>query len=253
MKMKKQHQIKSSALILPLAFCLASTPVSAAVTYVDAVNGAAGNTFATGGSLATTSWINFTDSSNEDQDQWRLRPGSNRGVGDTIYHARTNGSDTIPELTVLLPGLADGTYNIYAFFWDDSSSTANTHNLDAGLTSGSLTTYGADNPLNNGATATLAPLASTLSYSGTNPTTIPDTAVFGNLNLHAALVGQAVVSSGSTISVFVDHSQSVTGLSSTAQVRSFFDGVGYEAVPEPSSTALLGLGGLALILRRRRI
>ena len=31
-----------------------------------------------------------------------------------------------------------------------------------------------------------------------------------------------------------------------------FDGVAVAAVPEPSSTALLGLGGLALILRRRK-
>ena len=32
----------------------------------------------------------------------------------------------------------------------------------------------------------------------------------------------------------------------------WFDGVGYKLVPEPSSTIMLGLGGLALILRRRR-
>lgn len=43
---------------------------------------------------------------------------------------------------------------------------------------------------------------------------------------------------------------SVTTASGTP--RAYFNGFTMTAVPEPSSTALLGLGGLALILRRRR-
>ena len=235
-----------------LALSAASAPSAAfaAVTYIDAVHGTGGNTSATGGTLADTSWINFTDSSNEDQNQWRLRPGTNRGAGDSIYQARDNGGDTIPELMTQLTGLADGTYNLYAFFWDDASSVSNTHNLDAGLVSGSLTTYGADNPLLNGSAATIAPFASTLTYAGLDPSTA--TLFNSNSNLHAALIGQATVSGGSAINIFTDHSQSTAGTTSTAQVRSFYDGVGYELVPEPSTTALLGLGGLALIFRRRR-
>lgn len=63
-------------------------------------------------------------------------------------------------------------------------------------------------------------------------------------------------------------SNALTGLAGTTHVRFLFtdnnggnrvglgevqfDGVAASAVPEPSSTALLGLGGLALILRRRK-
>ena len=38
----------------------------------------------------------------------------------------------------------------------------------------------------------------------------------------------------------------------TIQERIWYDGASYTAVPEPSSAALLGLGGIALILRRRK-
>lgn len=56
----------------------------------------------------------------------------------------------------------------------------------------------------------------------------------------------ALSGTGASLSLAVDSGQSnnrwsVTGLE-----------VSYTAVPEPSSTALLGLGGLALILRRRK-
>ncbi len=243
-----------------LTSCLMAAPLSAAVTYVDAAhwNGSSGNTYATGSSLTDTSWVNFTDSSNEDQDQWRLRPGTSRGAGDTIYQARTNGGDTMTGLTTQLTGLADGTYNIYVYFWDDDISTSNTHNIDAGLSLGSLTTYGADNPLANGVSATVAPLASSLTHDGSNPT---GSTLFSSssYNLHAALLGQATVTGGSTVNVYVDHFQpttiaqgSTSDLTSTAQVRSFFDGIGYEAVPEPSSALLGALGTMALLGRRRR-
>lgn len=244
--------------LLPsLLLALTAPSLPAAVTYVDAAQGTGGNTYATGGSQADDSWVNFTDSSNEDQDQWRLRTGTSRGVNDTIFHARDNGSqdgtDTIPELTIEIPGLADGTYNIYVFFWDDPSSPNNTQNIDAGLTSGSLSTYGADNPLINDEPAILAPAASSLTYSGTDPSA---STLFNTWQLHAGLVGQVEVSGGSTVRVYVDHSQpTIDGnsdpLGSTAQVRSLFDGVGYELVPEPSSF-LLGLAGALTLLARRR-
>ncbi len=40
---------------------------------------------------------------------------------------------------------------------------------------------------------------------------------------------------------------------SSPDANNWIDNIAIEKVPEPSSTALLGLGGLALILRRRRI
>ncbi len=241
-----------------LTSCLFAMPVSATVTYIDAAhwNGSSGNTYETGSSLTDTNWVNFTDSSAEDQDDWRLRPGSNRGAGDTIYQARDDGGNSMAELTTQLTGLADGTYNIYVYFWDAEDSPNNTHNIDAGLTSGSLTTYGANNPLVNGVSATVAPLASTLTHDGSDPT--GSTLFSSSYNLHAALLGQATVTGGSTINVYVDHFQpttiaqgSTSDLTSTAQVRSFYDGVGIEAVPEPSTAILGALGATALLIRRR--
>jgi hypothetical protein len=231
-----------------LVFCLSASALPAAVTYVDAEGGALGNTYATGGSLGVTTWFLNSDSSNEDADQWRFRAAAGRGVGDDVFQARDAGENTIPELTVELTGLADGTYSIYAFFWDDGSSANNTQPVDAGLTSGNLTTYGGDSTLANGDAAVVAPLASSLTYSGLNPSTAT---LFGSWNLHAALLGQAVVTGGSTVNVYIDHSQSVTGLTSTAQVRTLFDGVGYELVPEPSAALLGVFGALTLLVRRR--
>jgi hypothetical protein len=43
--------------------------------------------------------------------------------------------------------------------------------------------------------------------------------------------------------------ETIGGANSTFHV---FDNISVTSVPEPSSTALLGLGGLALILRRRK-
>jgi len=34
--------------------------------------------------------------------------------------------------------------------------------------------------------------------------------------------------------------------------RTWYDGVGYQAVPEPSAVILVGLAGLGLLARRRR-
>ncbi len=46
--------------------------------------------------------------------------------------------------------------------------------------------------------------------------------------------------------------QTVDGISNTNLGRAYAFEINVEPVPEPSTTALLGLGGLALILRRRK-
>ena len=65
--------------------------------------------------------------------------------------------------------------------------------------------------------------------------------LFDQTVMFTATAGQAT---GQTIGIAL-------GATTGTQVR--FDNVRLDAIPEPSSFALLGLGGLALVLRRRRV
>ena len=204
-----------------------------AITYVDAVEGASGNTGVTGQPLSDTSWVG-PDDSGDNNTQWNKRAFSNGG---TIFQGRYSGSGTpaFPELNTQITGLSDGLYDVWVFFWDGGG--ANTWALGAGLTSGSLTTYSFDGP---GDTASPV-AASTLTFSGTAPINSEADRIMYGVNL-----GQVTVSGGSDIDVFVDNL--IGGSSNT---RHWYDGVGYELVPEPSSLALLGLGGLFFARRCR--
>lgn len=216
---------------------LATVSLSAqTITYVDAVSGGSGNTFATGGSLSDTSWISPSTDISADDDQWKLRTATTND--DTIFQAR---GDNIPELTTQITGLADGTYDLWVFFWDTNSS-GNTWGIDAGLTSGSLTTYSFD-----GAGDTLSSVdAGTLTFSGSVLTSN------GGLTLYGVNLGQQTIAGGSALEVFVGHS---TG--DRSQDRTWYDGVGYTAVviPEPASyAAIFGAVALAgmIVMRRRK-
>ena len=206
---------------------------AAPITYVDAVEGAAGNTYATGGSLADTSWINPDTGSSNDQDQWKKRGFANNG---TIFQARHSlNPDEMPELTTEIAGLDDGIYDVWAFFWD--APNANRWTLSTGLTSGALTTYSFDGPGD-----TVSPV-DTATLSFTNPILKTE----GDRILYGVYLGEQVVSGGSTINVFVDNL--VGGDSAN---RTWYDGVGYTAIPEPTSlvAGLIGFGGLCI--RRRK-
>ena len=130
--------------------------------------------------------------------------------------------------------MSDGSYDVWAFFWD--ASGANGWQLSAGLSGNPIVTYSAD-----GAGNTTAPVnAGTLSFTTTVLAAQDDRIMYG-VNL-----GQATVTSGSSIDVLIEQ------LGNGSGSRAWFDGVGYEVVPEPSSALLIGLGGLALLSRRRR-
>jgi hypothetical protein len=227
------------------ALAIAAFPAHAAITYLDAEEGASGNTFATGGSLADTSWVG-PNSSSVNATQWNKR----EGIGDSNGPAIFQGSSTTtppPELTTTVTGLTAGTYTIWAFFWDQIDSGTQNWVLSAGLTSGSLATYSAPGePVVAGATTINVEYAGNLSFASSvnvdgfndgNPTLLRQ--LFG-INL-----GDTVVSGG-TVGVFIGN-DILTGGSN----RAWYEGVGYELVPEPSSSALLGLAALALCRRRR--
>ena len=206
----------------------------AAITYVDAAFNTGGNTFATGGSLGNTTWVDDTNTNADDNTKWHRRTGFSNGSD--FFQARVAATGSMPELTTQVTGLADGNYNVWVFFWD--AANTNTWNIAAGLTSGAsnLTTYSFD-----GAGNKTAPVAtSTLNFSNTVLKTEDDRVMYG-VNL-----GQRSVASGSAINVYVNHLTGTGG-----DNRTWYDGVGYEAVPEPSALLLGALGALALLRRRR--
>ena len=242
------------------------TTSQAAITYVDAQAGSGGNTRDSSKPQNDETWI--AAGTGADNDQWTERTGF--GTNSNIFQALPSGDpSSIPQLTTTISGLTDGqTYAVYAFFQDNTGDTSSPYQnwvLSAGLTISLDTTYWSDGqPLaaHNSATPVLGTTgsgtisttgvseASTLTYAaGTAPTDVlSGEGTTGERRLYAVYLGETTLSGATEIDVYVD--MLIEGKSS--ETRTWYDGVGYEAVPEPSSTALLGLGGLSLILRRRR-
>lgn len=242
------------------------TTSQAAITYVDAQAGSGGNTRDSTKPQNDVTWIHA--GTGADSDQWAER-SSPFGTNNNIFQALPSGDpSSIPQLTTTISGLTDGqTYAVYAFFQDNTGDTSSAYQnwvLSAGLTTSLDTTYWSDGqPIaaHNAATpvvgttgsGTISTMgvseASTLTYAGTAPTDVlSGVGTTGERRLYAVYLGETTLSGATEIDVYVD--MLIEG--STSETRTWYDGVGYEAVPEPSSTALLGLGGLSLILRRRR-
>jgi hypothetical protein len=258
MKIKSSHSI----LLTSALFGLLAAPAHAAITYVDAVSGALGNTGITGQPLSNTSWVG-ADSSATNNTQWS--PRATFGNGGSIFQALPAGDPAgIPELTTTIPSLADGTYNIWVFFQDNVgdliASGIQNWVISAGLSPNPTTTYWAPNqPLatHNDATPVLGTGGSGsittagVSYAGdltftSSVVTLEGTGT-AERRLYGVNLGTATVTGGSDINVYID--MLIAGSSTTTRV--YYDGVGYEAIPEPSAALLGGLGLLALLRRRR--
>jgi hypothetical protein len=187
-----------------------SAPIYEDIVYVDALEGS--NTYATGGSLADTSWVGTSTG------QWRMRTDAEGNAG-TVYQNSLNPV----ELTTEITGLANGTYAIWAFFWDNTESDGSNWALSAGLTSGALTSYSAPGePSVTNCTTTGVADADTLSFTTAVKTTGSDGI---NPNLFGVNLGQVVVSNGAAINIYIDNE--VNALISDADNRTQYDGVGY--------------------------
>ncbi|MCG8584711.1 MAG: FecR family protein, partial [Pirellulales bacterium] len=199
----------------------------APITYIDAVAGPKGNTLVTGGSLGETSWRIDSNIGVALEEQWRERPFGN---GSTIYQAIHNvddaGGDEMPELTTQISGLADGTYDVWVFYWDSTDKNEQgqqTWTIDAGLTSGSLTRYDTGEVSATGGVDGVRARSLTLSNS------VETSQLSGGLTLWAAHIGQATVKSGSTINVYVDNAIG-NSIGDPELTRTFYDGVGFRRV-----------------------
>ena len=213
----ERHFVNFSTVASILTVFCALAQANAQIVYVDAAEGASGNTFATGGALADAAWLNPDTGSASDDDQWKKRAFANGG---TIFQSRTETVGNQSELTTQITGLADGAYNVWVFFWDASST--NQWNISTGLTSGALDTYSFD-----GLGDQASPVAaSTLPFTAVPMVTEDDRIMYG------VNIGQASVSGGSAIEVFIN------GLHTGSNDRTWFDGVGYEALQDTDGDGL---------------
>jgi acetyl esterase/lipase len=213
-------------------------PAAGAITYVDAVEGASGNTFPTGGTLADTSWVG-PDAATTNNTQWNKRGAASEGNGGSLLQGILS-ADTLPELTTRITGLPDGTHAIWAFYWDQVADDAQNWILSAGLTSGSLTAFSSPGePAVAGATAVGVSKAADLTFSDTVAVRAGWNGSVFLRELFGIHLGQVEVSGGGVVNVYLDHSNTSGG-----NRRAWYDGVGHQAVGPTSTTTYTPLLGV---------
>ena len=165
---------------------------------------------------------NFFSGAGTTESHLRLSFDYSVGAGDTLYAhlwGLTGTSDEDGEFIGNIEAGANG-------------------NTNFGSTSTDLTTYNLTDGASAGFGGTGTAISGALTGSGTYTTAI-DIASLG--------IG-GVTTAGDLDYYIIQFAQNENGLAGVTSIDNF----SLTAIPEPSSTALLGLGGLALMLRRRR-
>ena len=224
----KNYVLKTTGLALAVLVVGASM-ASANIVYVDA---AESNTTLADGTAYTPPARDDAD------DQWTIRVVGNGATSYTANDNNANPGEDAPELRTTITGLTDGQeYNLYAYFWAATPSGNGDWDLAAGFALDALTAY----------------KPTLLNATDISGVTVADHFTVGTVmvvesdrELYQADLGSVVVGSSESISIYLDD---VTGNDD----RSWYDGVGYEAIPEPATLGMVALFGGGLLVIRRRL
>lgn len=174
---------------------------AALVRYIDADS--SNTTLADGSPLFATG---PSDSNGSADNQWHQHTGL--GNGGSAYTASDSGTENAPAIRTRLSGLADGTYDVYAYFW---SRPADDWRIRAGFSTGELLVF--------------------RRYSCQQAEVVQFTAPVSVLDssqaLYRAYVGRRIVSGGAAVDVSIDD---FGGAASAGSQRSAYDGIGVAEV-----------------------
>jgi len=238
-----------------LAIGMVATNAKADITYFDADFG--NTTLADG--TALVEGTHFENDSTAADDRWNIRDFGN---GESIFGSNDSGTgEDTPRLKTTISGLvALENYNVTVYFWgaENSQWRARTSLTDD---SGDLPGY---NTFHTATSSFSAASFVTANASGSllnpGPLSTSDGAGFenggyfanqvlteeGNRSLYEVNLGQTAADSNGNIWVFVDDLANTTNVN-----RTWYDGVGIEIVPEPTTSGVLLLGLMGFALRRR--
>jgi MYXO-CTERM domain-containing protein len=230
------------ALVSTVSVALLTSAATAQITYVDATSGGAGNTTLTNGGT----WDPLAAQGPANDGLWDVRVFGNSG---TIFqNAAFGGVDNSHRLLTTVSGLTLGTYDVFAYFWVDTSDwriqASLTDNPGGDLPLFTRSTVGVLQYAPTGGSTTILSTDPSVN-GGVNPFTTAVMVAEGNRALFQANLGQVT---GTGFSVFVDDDPAMAD----GNQRTWYDGIGYSVIPEPTSATFLGLGALLGILALRR-
>lgn len=197
--------------------------LSGKVTYVDATEA---NTAAVSGGVWNDGSPTGTQGATDNR--WHLRTGFGNGAG--VWTTDELASENAPALVTTITGVAQGKYDVFAFIW---SNVNEQWEVQAGLDSGSLMLV--DRLGLEG--AVLEELTGAMKVTDSGAT----------LALYRVYLGRQDVGSDGLLRVFIDDGTGSVGS------RTWFDGIGYAAVPEPGVMGVCGLVGVLALMKRRRM
>jgi hypothetical protein len=172
--------------------------------YVDAVAGAGGNTTLSNGAV-----YNPTTGVGEGaaDGNWHQRTGT--GNGGSVLASGGSGSENSPMLRTNVTGLADGAYDVFAYFW---ANPAQDWRLQFGMNASNMM-LARVNGAQQAEAGQFDPNDPVVTLTGASSSA-----------LYREYVGREIVKNGSALSVYVDD------FSANATTRTWYDGVGYSLV-----------------------